>query len=66
MDMLPTVFMAVPGVVIAIIGWLLRRREGEINRWVGLALLALGLLIVAFAVFTAVFLLPVGRESGHL
>ena len=66
MNMLFAAFLAVPGVVIAVIGWLLRRREGEINHWVGMALLALGLLIVALAVFTAVFLLPVGRGSGHL
>ena len=66
MDMLAAAFMAVPGVVIAIIGWLLRRREGEINHWVGVALLAFGLLIVAFAVFMAVFLAPVRYESGHL
>ena len=66
MDMFPAVFMAVPGLVIAIFGWLLRKHEGEISRWVGLALLTFGLLVVAFAVFMAVFLLPVGRESGHL
>ena len=66
MNMLPAVFMAVPGVVIAIIGWLLRRHEGEIYHWVGLALLAFGLLIVALAVFMAVFLLPIRYESGHL
>ena len=66
MMMLVALWYILPGVALAAIGFWLRRREESLVHWLAVAAIIVGALMVAFGIFVAIFLVPVGRGSGHL
>lgn len=66
MDLLFALWYALPGVVFLAIGLSIRKREQAPIRWLSIAAIAVGALMVGLGVFMALVLIPGERESGDL
>ena len=66
MNMLLALWYVLPGVAFLAIGLSMRKREQAAIRWLSLAAIVVGALMIGFGIFMALVLIPVERESGEL
>ena len=66
MDLLLALWYVLPGVAFLAIGLSIRKREQAAIRWLSVAAIVVGALMIGLGIFMALFLIPVERESGYL